>query len=72
MTSRSIERFAKRGLEGRFHRLGYRPDADRLLGEIDLLVHAARQEPFGTSSWRGPSRAARLSRRPWRNTRDAR
>ena len=35
------------GLEGRFHRLGYRPDADRLLGEIDLLVHAARQEPFG-------------------------
>lgn len=32
---------------GRLHRLGYRSDVNSLLGEIDLLVHPARQEPFG-------------------------
>lgn len=32
---------------GRLHRLGYRSDVEWLLGEIDLLVHPARQEPFG-------------------------
>jgi len=35
------------GLSDRFHRLGYRTDVDRLLAEIDLVVHSARQEPFG-------------------------
>ena len=35
------------GLSGRFHRLGYRSDIERLLTEIDLVVHCARQEPFG-------------------------
>jgi glycosyltransferase involved in cell wall biosynthesis len=39
--------FVAAGLSGRFHRLGYRTDIDRLLGEIDLVVHSARQEPFG-------------------------
>lgn len=35
------------GLERRVHRLGYRHDMDRLLPEINLLVHPARQEPLG-------------------------
>jgi glycosyltransferase involved in cell wall biosynthesis len=35
------------GLSDRFHRLGYRADVDRLLPEVDLLVHSALQEPFG-------------------------
>lgn len=35
------------GLGHRVHRLGYRPDMDQLLPEIDLLVHPARQEPLG-------------------------
>jgi len=35
------------GLTDRFHRLGYRADVDRLLAAVDLLVHSARQEPFG-------------------------
>jgi glycosyltransferase involved in cell wall biosynthesis len=35
------------GLKDRFHRLGYRADVEHLLGEIDLVVHCARQEPFG-------------------------
>jgi glycosyltransferase involved in cell wall biosynthesis len=39
--------FAAAGLSGRFHRLGFRSDVPTLLGDIDLLVHAARQEPFG-------------------------
>jgi glycosyltransferase involved in cell wall biosynthesis len=39
--------FAMAGLKDRFHRLGYRSDIERLLGEIDLVVHCARQEPFG-------------------------
>jgi len=32
---------------GRLHRLGLRDDVPRLLPAIDLLVHPARQEPFG-------------------------
>ncbi len=44
----SIERtFAAAGLADRFHRLGFRKDVPQLLAEIDLLVHSARQEPFG-------------------------
>jgi glycosyltransferase involved in cell wall biosynthesis len=35
------------GISSRFHRLGYRSDVERLLTEIDLVVHCARQEPFG-------------------------
>jgi glycosyltransferase involved in cell wall biosynthesis len=35
------------GLKDRFHRLGYRSDVERLLLQIDLIVHCARQEPFG-------------------------
>jgi glycosyltransferase involved in cell wall biosynthesis len=35
------------GLSDRFHRLGRRNDIERLLPELDLLVHGARQEPFG-------------------------
>ncbi len=34
-------------LDGRVHWLGYRGDLDRLLSEVDLLVHPARQEPLG-------------------------
>lgn len=44
----SIEgQFAAAGLADRFHRLGFRDDVPQRLGEIDLLVHCARQEPFG-------------------------
>jgi glycosyltransferase involved in cell wall biosynthesis len=39
--------FAMAGLRDRFHRLGYRSDIERLLPQIDLIVHSARQEPFG-------------------------
>jgi glycosyltransferase involved in cell wall biosynthesis len=39
--------FAMAGLKDHFHRLGYRPDVDDLLPQIDLVVHCARQEPFG-------------------------
>jgi glycosyltransferase involved in cell wall biosynthesis len=35
------------GLAGRFHWLGERDDVERLLPELDLLVHPARQEPLG-------------------------
>ena len=35
------------GWEGRVHALGYRSDIERILPEIDLLVHPARQEPLG-------------------------
>jgi glycosyltransferase involved in cell wall biosynthesis len=35
------------GLEDRVHWLGYRDDVAKLLPEIDLLVHPARQEPLG-------------------------
>ncbi len=34
-------------LEGRLHFLGFRDDVDRLLGELTMLVHPARQEPLG-------------------------
>ena len=34
-------------LSGRLHWLGRRDDVARLLGELDVLVHAARQEPLG-------------------------
>jgi glycosyltransferase involved in cell wall biosynthesis len=34
-------------LAGRFHFLGVRCDVDRLLNELSLLIHAARQEPLG-------------------------
>lgn len=39
--------FAEAGLSNRFHPLGERHDVPELLGELDFLVHAARQEPFG-------------------------
>jgi glycosyltransferase involved in cell wall biosynthesis len=34
-------------LAGRVHFLGPRPDVAHILGECELLVHAARQEPLG-------------------------
>ena len=34
-------------LRGRFHLLGYRDDVDRILNELTLLIHPARQEPLG-------------------------
>ena len=34
-------------LAGRFHFLGFRNDVDRVLNELTLLVHPARQEPLG-------------------------
>ncbi len=40
-------RFSDAGLGDRLHRLGYRTDVERLLNELDLLVHPARQEPLG-------------------------
>jgi glycosyltransferase involved in cell wall biosynthesis len=39
--------FESAGLGKRVHRLGYRHDMNRLLPEVDLLVHPARQEPLG-------------------------
>jgi glycosyltransferase involved in cell wall biosynthesis len=39
--------FKRAGLAGRFHPLGYRADMHELWPQLDLLVHAARQEPFG-------------------------
>ena len=45
---RALERTASSPqLSGRFHFLGARTDVDRLLNELTLLVHAARQEPLG-------------------------
>ncbi len=38
---------AAAAMPGRFHLLGLRADIPRLLGEVDLLVHPARQEPLG-------------------------
>lgn len=40
-------RFAEAGLSHRLHRLGYRTDVARLMNESHVLVHAAKQEPFG-------------------------
>jgi len=34
-------------LAGRFHLVGVRTDVDKLLNELTLLVHSARQEPLG-------------------------
>jgi glycosyltransferase involved in cell wall biosynthesis len=34
-------------LAGRLHLVGYRNDVDRLLNELTLLIHPARQEPLG-------------------------
>lgn len=34
-------------LAGRLHFLGFRNDVDRILGELSVLVHPARQEPLG-------------------------
>lgn len=45
--ARLAQEFDDAGLSHRFHRLGFRDDVDGLLNEIDLLVHSARQEPFG-------------------------
>lgn len=39
--------FAAAGMAGRLHRLGRRNDVPQLLNEVDLLIHPARQEPFG-------------------------
>lgn len=38
---------AEGSLTGRVHFLGVRDDVDRLLNEVDMLVHPARQEPLG-------------------------
>ncbi len=35
------------GLSNRVHWLGYRDDIHELLPQVDLLIHPARQEPFG-------------------------
>jgi glycosyltransferase involved in cell wall biosynthesis len=44
----SLQAAARRGpLAGRLHLLGTRNDVEQILGELTLLVHAARQEPFG-------------------------
>jgi glycosyltransferase involved in cell wall biosynthesis len=40
-------RAAANGMGDRIHWLGYRDDVRRMLPEIDLLVHPARQEPLG-------------------------
>ncbi len=40
-------RFAEAGMSHRQHRLGYRNDVPRLMNEANVLVHAAKQEPFG-------------------------
>ena len=42
-----LRRFHEAGIADHLHRLGYRHDVSRLLNEIDLLVHPARQEPLG-------------------------
>lgn len=42
-----VSRFRAAGLGDRLHCLGYRADVDRLLNEIDVLVHPAHQEPLG-------------------------
>ncbi|MBX3411954.1 MAG: glycosyltransferase [Pirellulales bacterium] len=39
--------FHNLGLQQRVHFLGVRHDVDLILPELDLLVHAARQEPLG-------------------------
>lgn len=39
--------FERAGLQDNLHRLGYRDDIARLMNEADILIHAAKQEPFG-------------------------
>ncbi|QDT30777.1 glycosyltransferase family 4 protein [Thalassoglobus polymorphus] len=39
--------FEDAGMGKRLHRLGYRSDIRLILNEIDLVIHAARQEPLG-------------------------
>jgi len=41
------ERAERESLQGRVHFLGVRVDIDRLLNELTVYVHAARQEPLG-------------------------
>ncbi|MEZ5951219.1 MAG: glycosyltransferase [Planctomycetaceae bacterium] len=38
---------ARAGLEPRIHWLGYMNDVPSVLAQADLLIHPARQEPFG-------------------------
>lgn len=38
---------ASANLAGRVHFLGFRPDVDKILNELTLLAHPARQEPLG-------------------------
>ena len=45
--ARLIERSQTGSLAGHVHFLGIRSDVDRLLAELSLLVHPARQEPLG-------------------------
>ena len=42
-----LHQAATGSLRGRLHLLGYRDDVDRLLNELTLLIHPARQEPLG-------------------------
>lgn len=42
-----VRRFTDARIGDRLHLLGRRDDVPRLLNEVDLLVHPARQEPFG-------------------------
>ncbi|NUQ62573.1 MAG: glycosyltransferase [Pirellulales bacterium] len=42
-----LRAIAEGPLAGRFHFLGLRSDVDRILNELALLVHPARQEPLG-------------------------
>jgi glycosyltransferase involved in cell wall biosynthesis len=42
-----VDRFNQSGLGDQFHLLGYRNDIDRLMNDVDLLVHPAYQEPLG-------------------------
>jgi glycosyltransferase involved in cell wall biosynthesis len=44
---RIVQRFEQAGVGARLHRLGYRADMPRLMNEVDLLVHPAKQEPLG-------------------------
>jgi glycosyltransferase involved in cell wall biosynthesis len=42
-----LHQWAEARLGGRVHFLGLREDVDRLLREVTMLVHPARQEPLG-------------------------
>ena len=42
-----LRQFAEQKMPGRVHWLGSRADVARLLPELTLLIHAARQEPLG-------------------------